>query len=75
MGKLINVIPDSRFLISCLPGSALRTHKNTHLVFSTSVYKFRVDFQKCELCREKQVSLPKECHIKFHGPTHGTMRI
>ena len=26
MGKLINRIPDSRLLISSLPGSALRTH-------------------------------------------------
>ena len=26
MGKLINRIPGSRFLISSLPGSALRTH-------------------------------------------------
>ena len=26
MGKLINRIPDSRLLISNLPGSALRTH-------------------------------------------------
>ena len=26
MGKLINKIPDSRLLISTLPGSALRTH-------------------------------------------------
>ena len=26
MGKLINIIPGSRLLISSLPGSALRTH-------------------------------------------------
>ena len=26
MGKLINRIPGSSLLISCLPGSALRTH-------------------------------------------------
>ena len=48
MGKLINIIPGSRLLISSLPGSALRTlveslgkpclvnliSKDTHLVFS-----------------------------------------
>ena len=26
MGKLINIIPGSRLLISSLPGSALKTH-------------------------------------------------
>ena len=30
MGKLINRIPGSRLLISSLPGSALRTHVESH---------------------------------------------
>ena len=41
MGKLINRIPDSRLLISSLPGSALRTHVESlgSLAMSTSVLK------------------------------------
>ena len=38
MGKLVNRIPDSRFLISGLQGSALRKHVES-LMMSTSVLK------------------------------------
>ena len=55
MGKLINRIPGSRFLVSSLPGSALRTHMNrsASLAMSTSVRK----------------ALPGKLDIKRHSPS------
>ena len=55
MCKLINRIPGSRLLISCLPGLALRMHVESlaSLAMSTSVLK----------------ALPGKLDIKRHSPS------